>query len=164
MKYFKDVKNISELRAEYVRLLKQYHPDNGGSTEICQEINAEYDILKARLPKEDSPKNSKGEERFTRKEMDEFDQKIREKLNEIIHFAGINIEVVGVWIWLDGNTYAWKDQIKEAGFVWSRSRKKWHYTPYETGTFYKGGKMDFDSIRATYGSSTVQTEDRAMIA
>ena len=164
MKYFKDVKTVAELRVEYVRLLKENHPDNGGSTAICQEIIAEYNAMKDRLPDEDIPKNSKGEEKFTRAQMDEFDELIRSKLDEIIHFSGVNIEVVGLWIWLDGNTYPWKDQIKEAGFQWSRSRKKWHYSPYDTGKFYKGRRMDFDAIRRTYGSATVNTEERAAIA
>lgn len=45
-KYFKGIKTIEELRQKYRELLKKYHPDNeGGSVEITQEINAEYDRL-----------------------------------------------------------------------------------------------------------------------
>ena len=42
--YFKNPKTLEDLRKQYRDLLKQYHPDNpAGSTEACQEINAEYD-------------------------------------------------------------------------------------------------------------------------
>ena len=46
MKWFKNVITVEELRKEYRRLLKLYHPDNeNGSVEVTQEINAEYDRL-----------------------------------------------------------------------------------------------------------------------
>ncbi|RAZ94948.1 J domain-containing protein, partial [Klebsiella oxytoca] len=46
MKYFNNVNTLEELRRQYKELLKKYHPDNPqGSTEACQEINAEYDRL-----------------------------------------------------------------------------------------------------------------------
>ena len=41
MKYFTNVRTLEELRKEYKRLVKQYHPDNGGDTETIKEINAE---------------------------------------------------------------------------------------------------------------------------
>lgn len=53
MKWFQNIHTIEELRKEYRILLKKYHPDNnGGSVEITQEINAEYDALFARLSHE----------------------------------------------------------------------------------------------------------------
>lgn len=54
-KWFAEVTTIEELRKRYRELLKQYHPDNdGGSVEVTQEINAEYDRLFAILSKENS--------------------------------------------------------------------------------------------------------------
>lgn len=53
MKWFKNVTTVEELRKEYRRLLKLYHPDNeNGSVEVTQEINAEYDRLFTILSKE----------------------------------------------------------------------------------------------------------------
>ena len=49
-KYFTGVKTVEELRKRYRELLRKYHPDNkNGSTEITQQINAEYDRLFAIL-------------------------------------------------------------------------------------------------------------------
>lgn len=46
MKWFQGVNTIEELRKHYQTLLKKYHPDNeGGSLEITQEINKDYDSL-----------------------------------------------------------------------------------------------------------------------
>ena len=49
MKYFANIKTLDELKAQYRRLAMQYHPDRGGSTEIMQQINAEYERLHERL-------------------------------------------------------------------------------------------------------------------
>jgi len=59
MKWFKNVTTVEELRKEYRRLLKLYHPDNeNGSVEVTQEINAEYDRLFAILSKETQSDNN----------------------------------------------------------------------------------------------------------
>lgn len=47
------------------------------------------------------------------------DAKLRDVLQKIINFEGINIETVGCWIWVDGNTYGYKDVLKEIGFKWA---------------------------------------------
>ena len=43
MKYFRECKNLEELRKEYKKLVKANHPDNGGSAEEIKIINVEYE-------------------------------------------------------------------------------------------------------------------------
>ena len=45
MKYFKNIETLEQLRKEYKRLVKENHPDNGGSDEAIKIINAEYEEL-----------------------------------------------------------------------------------------------------------------------
>lgn len=161
IRFFKNVKTVAELRKEYVRLLKINHPDNGGSKETCQEINAEYDYLLGRLPKDNTGKTASNSAEA--KKDFQIDKEIRDILNKIIRFDGLNIEIVGSWIWVDGDSYQWKEQLKEIGFQWSRARKKWHYTPYES-KWHKGGKEDFETLRNKYGSTTIESEKVARIA
>lgn len=42
MKYFTGVYCEEELKSTYRKLVKQHHPDKGGSTEIMKMINYEY--------------------------------------------------------------------------------------------------------------------------
>lgn len=44
-KYFKNIKNLEDLKNQYKKLLKANHPDNGGDVEAMKEINCEYDAL-----------------------------------------------------------------------------------------------------------------------
>ena len=90
------------------------------------------------------------------------DQKLREVLQKIINFDGINIEIVGCWIWVDGNTYTYKTELKETGFKWAREKKKWYF---HTEAFRKKSrrKLSMEDIRNYYGSTEVQTETRKQL-
>lgn len=164
MKYFKNVETLEELRKQFKELLKQYHPDNPcGSTEATQEINAEYDslfkVLKDRHERKASADSENGKADFNNMKYDfSEDAKLREVLQQIISFSDINIEIVGCWIWVDGNTYNYKDALKTLGFKWAREKKKWYF---HTEAFRKRSrrKLSMDDIRNYYGSTEVQTEE-----
>ena len=50
MKYFKNVRTVTELKEAYRKLARVNHPDMGGDIAVMQAINAEFDILVATLP------------------------------------------------------------------------------------------------------------------
>lgn len=119
-KYFKNVQTLEELRKQYRDLLKKYHPDNAnGSTEATQEINAEYDRLFKMLKEQHESKSADGNQGSNKSAYNNMkydfseDAKLREVLQKVINFDGINIEIVGCWIWVDGNTYGYKDILKK---------------------------------------------------
>lgn len=155
--YFKNVQTLEELRRQYKDLLKKYRPDNPqGSTQACQEINAEYDKLFKIL--KDRHSATENETDFNKMKYDfGEDQKLREVLQKIINFDGINIEIVGCWIWVDGNTYEYKDALKNLAFKWAREKKKWYF---HTEAFRKKShkKLTMEDIRNFYGSTEVETE------
>lgn len=158
MKYFKEIKNLEELRKAYKKLMVKNHPDNGGDVATCQEITAEYkklfDIFKAGQTPEEKKKNT-----YDFK----ADEALRNVIMNIVAFDGINIEVVGSWIWVDGNTYIYREQLKKLGFKWSKNRKKWHFSTEPAAGRYKK-KMSFEDIQKKYGSEKVKTSASARIA
>lgn len=163
-KYFKDINTLEELRRQYRDLLKKYHPDNAnGNTEACQEINAEYDklfkILKDRHESKTtgSQNDQKAQSDYSQNMYDwENDQALREVLQKIINFSGIEIEIVGQWIWISGNTYSYKNELKEIGFKWASTKKQWYF---HTDIFRKKSHktLSMDDIRNYYGSTKVNT-------
>ena len=106
-KYFNNTNTLEELRKQYKELLKQHHPDNGGNVSDMQEINSEYDrlfkILKNQHESNKANSNNTNADYNNMKYDFAEDEKLREMLNKIIHFKGIDIELVGAWIWVSGN-------------------------------------------------------------
>ena len=59
MKYFKNIETLEQLRKEYNRLVKENHPDNGGSDEAIKIINVEYEELFKVLKNSDTSENKR---------------------------------------------------------------------------------------------------------
>ncbi len=166
-KYFENIRTLEELRKQYKELLKLHHPDNGGSLETMQEINAEYDklfkILKNQYENNCSSNNTSAENNYSNMKYDfAEDEKLREMLNKIIHFDRIDIELVGAWIWLSGNTYSCKKELKEFGFKWASQKKMWYW---HSEAFRKRSRktLSMDDIRSYYGSTSIKNTDKMVL-
>ena len=168
MTYFKNVNTLEELIKQYKELLKRYHPDNpNGSTEATQQINQEYEkLFKLLKDKHDSKQTSNTKEKtsFYNNMKYDFseDIKLREVLNKVINFTDVTIELCGSWIWISGNTYQYKKELKEIGFKWASNKKAWYW---HSEAFRKRSnkKLSMNDIRNYYGSTEVQPEQRMYI-
>lgn len=147
MDYF-DVRNIQsldQLKKEYYKLAKKHHPDAGGSEAAFKALQAEYEELTNNYLKYGN---------FTNKEKQvevEIDERYMAVVNEIMRIPGIDVEIVGSWIWVGGLTYPVKDELKKLGFMFAPLKKMWYINT--TGTKTKKGKeMDIESIRKKYGT------------
>lgn len=158
MQYFNNIKTLEALRKEYHNLLKINHPDAGGSVEATQAINKEYEELFKLLKASEtcSDKRTKQYKEAEKKYNTSYDKELREKLESLIKFRGLNIEIVGCWIWVDGNTFPVREQLKAQGFQWSKARSKWHWGLTSPRYRKNGSKFSFDEIRSRYGSEVVE--------
>lgn len=152
MKYFVNVKTLEELKKEYRKLAKKYHPDlnkDKDTTEIMQEINREYEILFNQLKNEN--KHTKNENVNT----------FRDIINTLIKFENITIDIVGSWLWVYGKgTYSIKNKLLNIGFQYSPKHKKFYYAEYigqNKPKKYKN-KMKYDDIIFKYGKKTVKED------
>ena len=154
-RFFEGVKDVQELRKKYKELLKQYHPDNGGSVEIMQEINSEYDRLFKALPK-DSTENAKSAAGAAgaSTSADGVTDAMRAVLEKLAGLAGITIEICGSWVWVSGDTYPVKDIIKAAGCFFSSKKKMWYWREEKEGWHGRRGGADMATIRLKYGSQS----------
>lgn len=165
-KYFENISTLEELRKQYKELLKLHHPDNGGNLGTMQEINAEYDRLFKIL--KNQHENSNADWASTNNDYDNMkydfaeDEKLREMLNKIIHFGGIDIELIGAWIWVSGNTYAYKKDLKELGFKWASQKKMWYW---HSEVFRKRSRktLSMDDIRNYYGSTEIKNTGKMVL-
>ncbi|MGM0622153.1 MAG: J domain-containing protein [Bacteroidota bacterium] len=157
MKWFKNIKDLQELRKLYRKLAVQYHPDKGGDTAAMQEINNEYDTLSRVLI--NSNANFSEERKVYETEASE---ELREMIANVIFLPNITIEIIGSWLWITGETKAIKEQLKEHGFRFSPKKTAWYW---HHGEYRKIGKkqFDMDDIRQMWGSATVEKEEPSEI-
>lgn len=151
MKFFQSVTSTEEAKKLYRKLAFTNHPDRGGDTETMQQINREYDDLMEGF--------SKGFKSAGTQSAD-FDQQaaseaFRNIIENLIHFDGLDIEIIGTWFWVTGNTYAAKDKLKELGFKWANAKKAWYWHEAE---YKKVSKKTYsmDDIKRMHEVQTVK--------
>lgn len=137
---FSSVKSLEDLKKQYKDLAKKYHPDLGGTKEDMQRVNAEYERLLKGF-----------------KDGEKTGIAYRDFIDSIIHL-NVDIELVGTWVWVYGNTYPIKDELKEKGMKWSKARKKWFWAEGIEGSRKRGNGKAFGALRSAYGSEKVKSE------
>ena len=147
-------RDLQGLRNEYKELCFKFHPDVSGfdSTEIMKEINAEYDL---------KSKSLAAETQFNDSEI-ESSELFRQKIEALINVKNISIEIIGNWLWVQGDTKPIKELLKEMGFQFAPKKVAWFFKNY---TYRKKGKEteDFDSMRNMFGSQKVDTKEKENI-
>jgi len=146
MQYFKDVKNLEDLKNIYKELCKKHHPDLGGDTEIMKEINTQYSKLL---------KKGNFDFEFTTEEIEEA---LRDIIEKTISFEGLIVEICGRWVWFTGNTYGWKEQLNELGCHYSGKKKAWYWRPEDEAKKGRHKPISLVEIRSKYGSKTMNDE------
>ncbi len=152
LKFFENVTTLTELRKEYRRLAFIYHPDKGGDTVLMQILNDRYDRLSEKFIKENVD-FSEGRKEY---EM-QVSEEIREMLDRLMFLQGVDIEVIGGWIWITGNTFAVRTTLKSLGFMFSHPKTAWYWHKGEYRK--KNGKLQsMEDIRAFWGSQKIETQ------
>jgi len=116
MNYFKNVTSLNDLKKEYRKLAKQYHPDCNmrDTNQVMKDINKQYKLLFEKLKNTTDNENNQYENVYT----------FMNIINELIKYENMNIDIVGSWIWIDGNVYEIKDKSKETGSKLSGNKRK----------------------------------------
>jgi len=157
MNFFTNPANLQELRDQYKALCFKYHPDVTGedTTKEMQKLNAEFDSLSKQL--------AKGL-KYEASEI-EFNTIYKEKIEVLIKIKNIEIEIVGNWLWVTGDTKPVKELLKEMKFMFSPKKVAWYYKNYKYSK--SNSELSLDAIRSLYGSTKVsgsneQDENKAL--
>lgn len=152
IKYFNlPIKTKEELRKQYRDLAKEYHPDINNSpeaTKAMQFVNAEYDfLLSAILNNQDLGTDARDEEI-------RIDEALRTFIDQVVIIPGINIEIIGTWVWVTGNTYPVKEALKAIGMFFSKNKTAWYYhaEPYRKRS---QKRFDLNDLRRMFDSQTI---------
>lgn len=151
-RFFDECTTIEEVKNRFRELAKMYHPDKqGGDLVQMQIINAEYDTVIKRMLKGENLTDEETENEI------KYNEQYREAIEKIIMLPNIIIELVGKWIWVSGETFPVRAELKAAGYEFSGSKKNWYFRTEEHRHYNKTGKtLEMDEIRSKYGSETVK--------
>lgn len=147
MKFFQNCTTLEEVKSLYKKLAFENHPDKGGDTETMQTINAEYAFASARMLKGANLSDEQTEQQI------KFSEEYRRIIEQIAHLP-VTIELVGLWIWVTGNTYPLRKQLKTAGLFFASKKQAWYYRSEDLKEL-RGSKKTLDEIRSKYGSELV---------
>jgi hypothetical protein len=142
-KYFINCLTIEELKKEYKKLAFANHPDLGGDIKIMQEINFQYDLALVNL----QAQTSKGI----------FDDEFKNIVNNIINLSNINIEVIGSWLWVSGDTKTVRAELKAAGLWYASKKVMWFWHTPEDKCRTSRGSIPIEDIRSKYGSTLINS-------
>ncbi len=144
---------MEQVKTRYKTLAKIFHPDIGGDTQLMQALNDEYAIACAQALKDENLTSEATDEQIR------LSEEYRAVVEQLIAFTGIIIEVVGNWIWVTGNTYPLRKELKAAGLFYASKKLAWYYRSEEFKT--TGSKKSLDEIRDKYGSERVNNRHRS---
>jgi curved DNA-binding protein CbpA len=135
--------NDKELKALFIKLAHIHHPDKGGDTEAMQDLNNAYQYQ--------LEQSRKGEEQ--KEGQKEIDTDLINKINSIIKYHDLEIEILGSWIWVTGNTKEHKDSLKANGFFYATKKTAWYYRKEEQKKRRFKSDYSMDQIRERHGSN-----------
>ena len=95
MRFFNNCRTAEEAKKKYRENCKQFHPDNGGSTEEFQQMQAEFSEIWNRV--KDIHMNASGET-YTQETSETADE-FMDIIEILIHLSGVETEICGKWIY-----------------------------------------------------------------
>lgn len=143
--FFTNCQTLEELKKEYHKLVKKYHPDNGGDIEMMQDINYQFDIWHEELKNKHRTKDGT----IYEKPNDETPEEFRDMIEKLLKY-NLTIEVIGCFVWVSGDTKPAKEILKSLGFKWHSKKIMWYLAPKD---YHKKSRheVSMDEIREFYG-------------
>ncbi|HBZ2695142.1 TPA: molecular chaperone DnaJ [Klebsiella pneumoniae] len=142
--------DISEktLKTAFKKMALKFHPDrNPLGAELMKAVNAAFEFLMENIAIINDVKSKDDKDFYN------YSEELEAVLKQLAELAGIEFEVMGNWIWIDGDTKAHKEALKAMGCKWASKKKKWFYRPEEHKSRFNRSEMSMEMIREKYGSS-----------
>ena len=152
-RFFQNCKTEEQVKETFTRLAKQFHPDNGGDAEMFKAMMNEYKEAFARCKGKHTTKDGEEYTKETKYTAEEY----ADIIDKIIHFENVTIEIIGSWIWVSGNTFNYREALKNLDFFFSKSKKAWYNNGDEKRS-HRRGHSSLNELRDRWGTEEVATE------
>ena len=156
MNFFKGCLTVEQIKAEYKRLARLHHPDLGGDLETMKALNNAYEkALK-------SCNGQKSQDSTGKSHTYRYDSDIENEIIEFIYAflaldTGLSADLIGVWVWITGDTKPHREALKALGCRWNPSRGCWYFRPIScAGSYGRGGSLE--ELAFKYGCVNVSVK------
>ena len=164
MSRFMNCNTLEEAKGLYKALARENHPDTGGDLRTMQEINAEYAEFCASFANREGRERQRTAHAHGKKsaadyhDLDQVTEEVKRMIEFALNLDGVEIELMGLWVWLTGNTKTHKEAIKTQGFKWAKNKNAWYFAGVPT---FNRKERSLDEIRTMHGSQTFSRRTRA---
>lgn len=165
MRFFDNVKDVKELKKEYISLLKKWHPDNftesaaiAKAVKVAQEINSQYAHKLSELQKYTQSADYTQEQKKQEYHYWKYEESFRKVVDILAHCSFISeIELCGCFLWLTvkpekGIGSKLQSLFPDFHVQYASKKKKFYIClnpDYRKSSFVE---MDMQHIRDMYGS------------
>lgn len=140
-----------DLKSAYKKLALKYHPDrNPLGVELMKAVNAAFDLLMTHFDKISQYSSENDSNTYN------YGEELEKVLKELNGMEGVVFEVIGNWVWIDGETKKHKEALNKLGCKWASKKKKWFYRPEEHKSRWNRAERSIDEIREMYGTDGVK--------
>ena len=167
MNYFEDCNNVGEIKKRFHALMFENHPDRHGPEVREQQNNITAAIIAVyhELLSAANGTQSKGTDgrthtySYNRANEAAVIAKIQQLL--ALRLSGVQIQLIGLWIWVTGDTKPVRAQLKEASMRWHSKRLCWYWKPYSGRRTRYNKRASLRDLADTYGSKQYENEQQA---
>jgi len=139
------------VKAAYRIAAKKYHPDvNPAGLEMMKFINGAFDVLK------DYEGEVNHREGVT---VGDYPDALNAAIEAVMGLDGLVLEICGAWLWVSGETYPHRPNLKDAGFRFAGKKKMWFFRPEDYRSRNRQ-EHSMDEIREKYGTSRPEHRQR----
>jgi hypothetical protein len=154
--FFAKLTTVEEIKKAFRDLARQYHPDLGGDEETMKLVNAQYHAAL-------NGQNGVTADGRTYKYNQKAEQEIMDKINELLKIDGLEISLIGYWIWIHGETKPVKEALKAEGCRWHSGRVCWYWKPSWFGRTHSNPDS-LDQLAAKYGCEKFTPKGKAKLS
>jgi hypothetical protein len=154
--FFQGLNSVEDIKSTYRNLARQHHPDLGGDLETMQLLNAQYH---AKLQSITGSKSGEHTYNYNQK----IEQDIIDKINELLVLNDVNVDLIGTWIWVRGDTKPHRDRLRKLGCFWHSGRKVWYWKPKGFGRS-RSNPGSLDALALKYGCKKFKNHTKQLTA
>ena len=145
--WFKNTGTLEDAKELFHDLMKKYHPDAGGDTRTCQEINAQFDEYCASWMEgafQDSKRAA--------------DSRFGDILSQVLKMD-VRVEIIGTWIYCFESKDS-KDELKSLGFWFSGKHKAWIFNGQSKKK--RRGRYSMNQIKSMHPWEVLKEKDKTL--